>query len=106
MDQRNCLEGMIDLLLVDPAAGRALLIDWKTNRIPPAGVENLQQRYRPQIAAYWKAVGEITKFEVEASIFATATGKFLAYEAQELDAEWERLRVLPAENLTNELSTL
>jgi ATP-dependent exoDNAse (exonuclease V) beta subunit len=95
MNDRSCVEGVIDLLLVDPAAGRALLVDWKTNRVTAAEAADLQQRYRAQIAAYWKAVGEMTKLEVEAAIFSTATGKFLAYDAEELEAEWERLRAMP-----------
>jgi ATP-dependent exoDNAse (exonuclease V) beta subunit len=104
MNGRSCVEGVIDLLLVEPAAGRALLIDWKTNRIGKGEEEQLRLRYRPQIAAYWKAVGEITGYEVEAGIFATATGEFIPYSAQELDAEWTRLRALPAEELTAEIS--
>jgi ATP-dependent exoDNAse (exonuclease V) beta subunit len=95
MNDRSCVEGVIDLLLVDPAAGRALLVDWKTNRVTAAEAADLQQRYRAQIAAYWKAVREMTKLEVEAGIFATALGKFMPYEAEELAAEWERLRALP-----------
>jgi ATP-dependent helicase/nuclease subunit A len=95
MNDRSCVEGVIDLLLVDPAAGRALLVDWKTNRVTAAEAAGLQQRYRPQIAAYWKAVGEMTKLEVTAGIFATALGKFMRYEAEELAAEWERLCALP-----------
>jgi hypothetical protein len=55
----------------------------------------LQERYKPQIAAYWKAVGEITGYAVEAGIFATATGEFMPYPAGELATEWERLRALP-----------
>jgi ATP-dependent exoDNAse (exonuclease V) beta subunit len=106
MNDRSCVEGVIDLLLVDPAAGQALLIDWKTNRIAPAEVEHLQQRYRPQIAAYWKAVGEITKCDVEAGIFATATGKFMPYDVNELETEWERLRALPKDRLIAEISAL
>jgi ATP-dependent helicase/nuclease subunit A len=101
MNDRSCLEGMIDLLLVDPTAGRALLIDWKTNRIPSASVEDLQRSYRPQIAGYWKAVSEITKLDVTAGIFATATGQFVAYDVDELAAEWERLRTLPAEKFAS-----
>ena len=100
MNERSCVEGMIDLLLVEPAAGRALLIDWKTNRITPGDAENLQQRYRPQIAAYWKAVSEITGLDVGAGIFGTAIGELLLYDAEELAAEWERLRALPAEQLS------
>jgi ATP-dependent helicase/nuclease subunit A len=106
MNDQSCVEGVIDLLLIDPAASRALLIDWKTNRITPAEAENLQQRYRPQIAAYWKAVGEITGYEVEAGIFATATGEFMPYSANELEAEWTRLRALPADQLSSVAASL
>jgi ATP-dependent helicase/nuclease subunit A len=97
MNEQSCVEGVIDLLLVDSASDRALLVDWKTNRITPAGAEDLRQRYRPQIAAYWKAVGEITGLDLTAGIFATAIGQFLAYDTDELGAEWERLRSLPAD---------
>ena len=106
MNDRSCVEGVIDLLLVDPAAGRALLIDWKTNRITPAEAENLQQRYRPQIAAYWKAVSEITGYEVEAGIFATATGEFIPYSPNELEAEWARLRAMPPDQLSSGAASL
>jgi ATP-dependent exoDNAse (exonuclease V) beta subunit len=103
MDAGSCLEGVIDLLAVDPGDNRSLLVDWKTNRIDKAGQEELRQRYKPQITAYWKAVGEITKLEVDAGIFATATGTFLPYETAELEAEWQRLRALPAEQLREEI---
>lgn len=106
MNERSCLEGMIDLLLVDPAASRALLVDWKTNRIKRGEEERLRQQYKPQVAAYWKSVREITKLEVEAGIFATATGQFVVYSADELEAEWERLRSLPPEQLGDEVSAL
>ncbi len=94
MNDASCLEGVIDLLLVDPAARRCLVIDWKTNRAEPK-----REKYRAQIAAYWQAVSQITGFEVEAGVFATATGKFLIYPAAELAQEWARLAQLPAEDL-------
>jgi ATP-dependent exoDNAse (exonuclease V) beta subunit len=97
---------MIDLLLVDPDENRCLLVDWKTNRVTPAEAKKLQNRYRPQIAAYWKAVREITKLEVEAGIFATALGQFLSYDADELETEWERLQALPADQLSENISAL
>jgi ATP-dependent exoDNAse (exonuclease V) beta subunit len=99
MSDRSCVEGVIDLLLVDPDANQCLLVDWKTNRVAPGDAEKLQQRYRPQIAAYCKAVREITKLEVRAGIFATALGKFLPYAAAELEAEWQRLQSLPPDRL-------
>lgn len=100
MNERSCLEGMIDLLLVDPAAGRALLIDWKTNRIKRGEEERLRQQYKPQVAAYSKSVREITNLNVEAGIFATATGQFVAYETSELEEEWARLQSLSADELS------
>jgi ATP-dependent exoDNAse (exonuclease V) beta subunit len=106
INDRSCREGLIDLLLVDPDENRCLLVDWKTNRVTPADAEKLQQRYRPQIAAYWKAVREITKLEVEAGIFATALGQFLPYDADELEVEWERLQALPADRLSAEIARI
>ena len=98
------LEGYIDSLMIDRDAGQCLLLDWKTNRIRPGEEEKLRRQYRPQIAAYWKAVREITKLEVEAGIFATATGEFVTYKSDELEAEWTRLRTLPADRLAAEIS--
>ncbi|HSP44997.1 MAG TPA: 3'-5' exonuclease, partial [Chthoniobacterales bacterium] len=106
IDERGCVEGLIDLLIIDPDAGECLLIDWKTNRIGKGEEGQLRLRYRPQIAAYWKSLREITKCDVDAGIFATATGKFVAYETHELEAEWTRLRAMPAERLVAEVSTL
>ena len=100
------VEGFIDLLMIDDSAGRCLVLDWKTNRVTPADGAKLQQRYRPQIAAYWKAVREITKLEVEAGIFATAIGRFMAYDVAELETEWERLRTLPAEEFSSVAASL
>jgi ATP-dependent exoDNAse (exonuclease V) beta subunit len=106
MNERSCLEGMVDLLLVDAAAGRALLIDWKTNRIKRGEEESLRQQYKPQVAAYWKSVGDITKLEVEAGIFATATGQFIPYDPKQLEDEWGRLQALPADQVAEEVSAL
>jgi ATP-dependent helicase/nuclease subunit A len=104
INERNCLEGLIDLLVVDRNPKRCLLVDWKTNDVRAGDADKLRGRYLPQIAGYWKAVGEITKLEVTAGIFSTALGKFLPYEAEDLEAEWERLRTLPMERLTKEIA--
>lgn len=106
IDNHACVEGVIDLLVIDEAAGRCLLVDWKTNRINKGDEADLRKRYQPQIAAYWKAVREITKLEVEAGIFATATGHLVAYETEELEAEWTRLQTLPPDRLIDEVSAL
>ena len=90
VDSRGSVEGVIDLLVIDGESGNCLLVDWKTNRIGTDQAEELRQRYKPQIAAYWKAVSEITKLKVEAGIFATAIGQFLPYDDDELGAAWKR----------------
>ncbi len=86
MNDASCLEGVIDLLLVDPAARRCFIIDWKTNREEPK-----REKYRAQIAAYWQAISALTSCEVEAGVFATATGALIKYDTAELAAEWARL---------------
>jgi hypothetical protein len=55
--------------------------------------------YRPQIAAYWKAVTELTKQPVSAGIYSTASGELIVYSENELTAEWERLRNFPPDDL-------
>jgi ATP-dependent exoDNAse (exonuclease V) beta subunit len=106
IDEHACVEGLIDLLVIDSDAGDCLLIDWKTNRISKGEEEQLGLRYRPQIAAYWKALREIAKCDVAAGIFATATGRFVSYDADELETEWTRLRSLPAERLSSVAASL
>ncbi len=78
IDQNSALEGVIDFLLIEEKQKRALLIDWKTNNISLGDAEVLRVRYRPQLAAYWKATGEITRLEVSAGLFSTALGRLLA----------------------------
>jgi ATP-dependent helicase/nuclease subunit A len=94
-NDRSVLEGLIDSLMIDRKAGRCLLLDWKTNRVSLGETESFRSRYRPQLAAYWKAVSEITHFDVEAGLFSTALGRLLLYTADELQEEWSRLEQLP-----------
>jgi hypothetical protein len=93
------LEGLIDLLMIDREAGRCLLLDWKTNNVSSGEAEIFRARYRPQLAAYRKAVGEITALEVEAGLFSTALGRLLLYSKGELREEWHRLEQLPPAQL-------
>ena len=106
INERTVLEGFIDALMIDGDAGRCLLLDWKTNRIPKGEKRQLRERYRPQIAAYWKSISEITKLQVDAGLFATATGEFVGYDVEELETEWTRLRSLPPDRLGEEVSAL
>src|SRR5213083_1413694 len=102
-NDRSVLEGLIDSLMIDREAGRCLLVDWKTNEVSSSDAEIFRARYRPQLAAYWKAVGEITGLEVEAGLFSTALGRLLLYSAEELQTEWHRLEQLPPGRLEDEI---
>jgi ATP-dependent exoDNAse (exonuclease V) beta subunit len=96
VNESACLEGMIDLALLNGARNACLLIDWKTNRIRATETQQLREEYRPQLAAYWKAVTESTGMNVEAALYSTHTGSFLTYETNELMAEWARLQEISA----------
>ena len=102
-NDRSVLEGLIDSLMIDRKAGRCLLVDWKTNSVSLGETKSFRSRYRPQLAAYWKAVSEITYFEVEAGLFSTALGCLLLYTADELQEEWNRLEQLPPAKLGEEI---
>jgi len=102
-NDRSVLEGLIDLIMINRKAGRCLLLDWKTNDVSSSEAEIFRARYRPQLAAYWKAVGEITCLEVEAGLFSTALGRLLAYSPEELQTEWRRLEQLPPAKLEDEI---
>lgn len=96
IDEQTCVEGVIDLALVDRKLGRWLIVDWKTNRVTAGELSGLRRQYSPQLASYWKAVREMTNLPVEAALYSTATGEFLRYDAEELEHEWTRLQNLPA----------
>jgi ATP-dependent exoDNAse (exonuclease V) beta subunit len=94
-NERSVLEGLIDSIMINRIFGQCLLLDWKTNDVSPSDIEIFRESYRPQLAAYWKAVTEITDLEVEAGLFSTALGRLLLYSAEELQMEWRRLEQLP-----------
>jgi ATP-dependent helicase/nuclease subunit A len=102
-NDRSVLEGLIDSIMINRKAGRCLLLDWKTNDVSSSDAEIFRARYRPQLAAYWKAVGEITRLEVEAGLFSTALGRLLLCPAEELQTEWHRLEQLPPAKLEDEI---
>jgi ATP-dependent exoDNAse (exonuclease V) beta subunit len=99
MDEQKCLEGLIDVALFQPDEKRWFVLDWKTNRVERDELEKLRVAYRPQIAAYWKAVTEMTKQPVSAGIYSTATGELIVYSKDQLVEEWERLRNLQLDDL-------
>jgi len=102
-NDRSVLEGLIDSMMIDRKARSCLLLDWKTNDVSPSDVEIFRETYRPQLAAYWKAVTEITGLDVQAGLFSTALGHVLLYPAEELRMEWRRLEQLPPVQLENEI---
>jgi hypothetical protein len=111
VDNNRCLEGVIDLAFFQRSnasaarTGKCLILDWKTDRVPPDNTETLHARYRPQLAAYWKAVSEIAKLEVEAAIYSTAAGALVRYKTDELAREWSRLEKLPPDQFDVEVTT-
>jgi ATP-dependent exoDNAse (exonuclease V) beta subunit len=102
-NDRSVFEGLIDSVMINRKSGRCLLLDWKTNDVSPSDAEIFRARYRPQLAAYWKVVGEITRLEVEAGLFSTALGRLRLYSEDELQSEWHRLEQLPPTQLENEI---
>jgi ATP-dependent exoDNAse (exonuclease V) beta subunit len=94
IDETRCLEGIVDLALFQGDAKKVFILDWKTNRIAPDKIDSLRARYRPQMAAYWKAIHDMTNRSTMAAIYSTFTGRLIVYDQDELTKEWERLRQL------------
>jgi ATP-dependent helicase/nuclease subunit A len=103
MDEHRCLEGIVDLAFFDLGKKKWFILDWKTNRIAHDKIDILRRHYRPQIAAYWKAVAEMTGAPSRGGIYSTSTGELIIYDQDELAVEWERLRTLPPEDFTGEI---
>lgn len=93
------VEGIIDVLFIDEAARKCLVLDWKTNRIAEGEEQRLLEHFRPQLSAYWKAVSEISGLSVAAGVYSTAAGKLMLYSTDELTAEWTRLAALSSKDL-------
>ncbi|HZR79399.1 MAG TPA: 3'-5' exonuclease, partial [Chthoniobacterales bacterium] len=88
---RKSLEGIVDLAMFSESGNEIFILDWKTNRIPADKINVLRDLYRPQMAAYWQAISNLTKGRVTVSIYSTAMGELLIYDPAELAAEWDRL---------------
>jgi ATP-dependent exoDNAse (exonuclease V) beta subunit len=85
------LEGIVDLALFSQTANEFFILDWKTNRIAADEIDMLRDLYRPQMAAYWQAISNLTDARVTAAIYSTATGQLVIYDDAELITEWQRL---------------
>ena len=89
--RNKSLEGIVDLALFNRKANEVFILDWKTNRIAAEKIDILRDLYRPQMAAYWQAISNLTNARVTAAIYSTATGQLLIYDVDELATEWQRL---------------
>ena len=96
MNARECLEGIIDLAVFDPATERWTILDWKTNRTTRADLPRLQEHYLPQLSAYWQAVSKMLGGAVSAGLYSTATARWMPYETDALAAAWSSLERHPA----------
>jgi ATP-dependent exoDNAse (exonuclease V) beta subunit len=78
--EETCLEGVIDLAVYTESESAWRVIDWKTNRIGPAGSDGLVEIYRGQIRAYVRVLREMLSAEVRGSLYLTQTGEWLPVE--------------------------
>jgi ATP-dependent exoDNAse (exonuclease V) beta subunit len=91
MSAGECLEGIMDLVVYDPKTDVWLILDWKTNRIGPEQHRELLDRYKAQLAAYWKAGSALFGKSVQAALYSTRCGAWLSYESDVLLTEWDSL---------------
>lgn len=91
MSETECIEGIMDLVVFDPSKREWLIADWKTNPITPADLQQLKDHYRPQLAAYWRALSDMTGQPVRAALYSTTCGEWLAYESDELRESWAKI---------------
>jgi ATP-dependent helicase/nuclease subunit A len=95
MSDAECVEGVIDLAVYDPASNSWWVVDWKTNRIETRQAAWLKAIYEPQLAAYRAALLAITKAPVRAAIYSTVIGEWMEYDSDILDARWNELAGSP-----------
>jgi ATP-dependent exoDNAse (exonuclease V) beta subunit len=95
LNDSECIEGVIDLAVYDSTAKSWWIVDWKTNRIEPRQASWLKTIYEPQLAAYRAALRAITNAPVQAAIYSTVLGEWMAYDESLLDARWAKLAGSP-----------
>jgi ATP-dependent exoDNAse (exonuclease V) beta subunit len=80
------IDGVIDLILHDPAAREVWIVDWKTNRRrageeDAALLDRLVAEYRPQLQAYGRSMaGLFPGNRVRLSIYSTVAGSLADVE--------------------------
>jgi len=73
----RCVEGFIDLVACDVERGDWLVLDWKTNHIEAAHLNELWEIYEPQVAEYVATVRLAAgpTATIRSCLYATACGK-------------------------------
>jgi ATP-dependent exoDNAse (exonuclease V) beta subunit len=92
---RDCIEGIADLVIFDRASKRWLVVDWKTNPIKSSHVLALRDQYRGQLAAYRAAFQAMLGAPVSAALYSTSTGEWLPYDDDSLDQVWTEISQTP-----------
>jgi ATP-dependent exoDNAse (exonuclease V) beta subunit len=81
MGEARWVDGIIDLVAHDQAAGRLLLIDWKTNRVREGEkdedvIRRLTEEYRPQLTAYGTCLAQFFPEQaIQFGVYASGVGK-------------------------------
>ncbi len=82
------LTGQIDRLLVE--ANRVLVVDFKTNRPPPASVRDVPEIYLRQLAAYAKALERVYPGRtIECALLWTDAPALMPVPTAMLEAAWQ-----------------
>jgi ATP-dependent exoDNAse (exonuclease V) beta subunit len=76
-DGNECLEGVIDLAVFDPARRDWFVIDWKTNLVDATNASTLRDIYAPQVRAYAEALTRVTGCPAACAVYSTAAGTLL-----------------------------
>lgn len=85
------ISGRIDRLVVEPS--RVLVIDFKTNRPAPDRIEDADENYIRQMAAYWAVLSEIYPDRpVEAALVWTDGPKLMEVPAEAMQKAIERMK--------------
>lgn len=92
LEELGWVDGVIDLVVHDPASGEVWVVDWKTNRLragetPAALLRRLQAEYAPQLRAYGTC---LRQFFPEAMprlwLYASAVGDWIEVEPDRGDS--------------------
>ena len=75
--QERVYDGTIDLAACH-RDGHWLVVDWKTDLIPARGLPGLIDVYGPQLACYQQALGTLFGQPVEARLYSTRRGEWIA----------------------------